>query len=123
MPSGLSWPITTVSAACSRYWLHHAARAALTRATVAGNGVITSSRPASRARCTRGGNVFGNPHAKTWIMGVPSLWAWQMMWWALGVLVLWFLAYRLQMSTPLRGDKFLSEPVSPRSVSIAKEIS
>lgn len=72
-----------------------------------------------------GNDLLGAPNAGAagWIMGVPSLWAWQMMWWALGVLVLWFLAYRLQMSTPLRGDKFLSEPVSPRSVSIAKEIS
>jgi Na+/proline symporter len=70
-----------------------------------------------------GNDLLGAPNAgpKGWIMGLPSLWAWQMMWWALGVLVLWLLAYRLQMSTPLLGDNFLSEPFSTDSISITKE--
>ena len=48
-----------------------------------------------------GNTLFGAPNAglSGWMMGVPSLWAWQMMCWALGVLVIWFLAYRLEMST------------------------
>lgn len=48
-----------------------------------------------------GNNLFGAPNAplSAWTMGVPSLWAWQMLWWALGVLVVWFLAYRLEMAT------------------------
>jgi Na+/proline symporter len=70
-----------------------------------------------------GNDLLGAPNVGPtgWVMGVPSLWAWQMMWWALGVLILWFLAYRLQMSTPVQGVNFLSEPVPTHSVSTAKE--
>jgi hypothetical protein len=47
-----------------------------------------------------GNTVFGNPgDASTWIFGIPSIWAWQMLWWALGVGMMWFLAYRMEMST------------------------
>ena len=72
-----------------------------------------------------GNDLLGAPNAgpKGWIMGVPSLWAWQMMWWALGVLILWFLAYRMQMSTPLQGDNFFYEAVPTHSISISKESS
>jgi uncharacterized protein YggT (Ycf19 family) len=34
-----------------------------------------------------------------WALGLPSIWVWQIIWWALGILVIWLLAYRLQMST------------------------
>jgi len=30
---------------------------------------------------------------------MPSLWAWQVIWWALGVSVIWFLANKLRLST------------------------
>ena len=52
-----------------------------------------------------GTDLFGAPNAgpKAWLFGVPSLWAWEIIWWALGVLFLWLLAYRLEMSSPLRG--------------------
>jgi SSS family solute:Na+ symporter len=71
-----------------------------------------------------GNDLFGAPNAgaKAWVMGVPSLWAWQMMWWALGVLILWFLAYRLQMSTRLHANSSPSDPVSTHSTSITKEL-
>ena len=47
-----------------------------------------------------GNQIFGNPNdAATWIFGMPSIWAWQILWWALGVFMMWFLAYRMQMST------------------------
>jgi Na+/proline symporter len=47
-----------------------------------------------------GNTIFGNPNdAATWVLGMPSIWAWQVIWWALGVCMMWFLAYRLQMST------------------------
>ena len=54
-----------------------------------------------------GNNLFGAPNAglAAWTMGVPSLWAWQMLWWALGVLVLWFLAYPLEMASMPRRDR------------------
>lgn len=48
-----------------------------------------------------GNAVFGAPNAgpAAWSLGLPSLWAWQLVWWALGVLVIWFLAYRMELST------------------------
>ena len=47
-----------------------------------------------------GNTIFGNPtDSATWIFGIPSIWAWQMIWWALGVGMMWFLAYKMNMST------------------------
>ena len=47
-----------------------------------------------------GNTIFGNPNdATTWIFGVPSIWAWQMIWWALGVFMMWLLAYKMKLST------------------------
>jgi Na+/proline symporter len=46
-----------------------------------------------------GNTLFGNPNdATTWIFGMPSIWAWQILWWALGVFMMWFLAYKMEMS-------------------------
>jgi len=30
---------------------------------------------------------------------MPSIWLWQIIWWVLGVMMMWFLAYKLNMST------------------------
>lgn len=47
-----------------------------------------------------GNTIFGNPNdAATWMFGIPSIWAWQILWWALGVFMMWFLAYKMEMST------------------------
>jgi len=47
-----------------------------------------------------GNTIFGNPNdATTWVFGMPSIWAWQLIWWALGVFMMWFLAYKMQLST------------------------
>jgi len=47
-----------------------------------------------------GNTIFGNPaDASTWTFGIPSIWAWQILWWALGVGMMWFLAYKMEMST------------------------
>jgi hypothetical protein len=44
--------------------------------------------------------IFGDPtDATTWMFGMPSIWAWQLLFWALGVAMMWFLAYTMQMST------------------------
>ncbi len=44
--------------------------------------------------------VFGSPDdPQSWWFGIPSIWTWQFISWGLGVLVLWFLAYFLEMST------------------------
>lgn len=47
-----------------------------------------------------GNTIFGNPNdAATWIFGMPSIWAWHIIFWALGVVMMWFLAYKMEMST------------------------
>lgn len=59
-----------------------------------------------------GNAVFGNPgDSSTWIFGIPSIWAWQIIWCAIGVFLMWFLAYKMELSTvpkqeiiPLRED-------------------
>jgi Na+/proline symporter len=44
--------------------------------------------------------IFGDPtNAATWMFGIPSIWAWQLLWWALGVGMMWFLAYKMELST------------------------
>lgn len=44
--------------------------------------------------------IFGHPdEPTTWMFGMPSIWAWQVLWWALGVVMMWFLAHVMQMST------------------------
>ena len=45
--------------------------------------------------------IFGSPlDPNTWIFGIPSIWAWQILFWMLGVYVMWMLAYKMEMSTP-----------------------
>ena len=39
-----------------------------------------------------------------WVVGMPSLWAWSLLFWALGVGVIWFLAYKMEMASPLAVD-------------------
>ena len=47
-----------------------------------------------------GNTIFGSPNdATSWLFGMPSIWAWQLLWWALGVAMMWFLAYKMEMST------------------------
>ncbi|MDD9851700.1 MAG: sodium:solute symporter [Gammaproteobacteria bacterium] len=47
-----------------------------------------------------GNTIFGDPNDyNSWIFGMPSIWAWQILWWALGVFMMWFLAYKMGMST------------------------
>ena len=47
-----------------------------------------------------GNTIFGDPNSyDTWTFGMPSIWAWQILWWALGVFMMWFLAYKMELST------------------------
>ncbi len=49
-----------------------------------------------------GNDIFGSPNAGTpdaWTFGIPSIWAWQILFWILGVVMMWFLAYKMEMST------------------------
>ncbi|MCG8561486.1 MAG: hypothetical protein MI824_16930, partial [Hyphomicrobiales bacterium] len=65
-----------------------------------------------------GNYIFGNPDdASTWIFGMPSIWAWQILWWALGVFMMWFLAYKMEMSTvPEREVEALVEDIGDRDI-------
>lgn len=44
--------------------------------------------------------IFGHPNDPvTWLFGIPSIWAWQLLWWALGVFMMWFLAFLMELAT------------------------
>lgn len=49
-----------------------------------------------------GNFAFGTVSAKggTWSVGMPSIWAWAVLFWAIGVGVVWFLAYKMEMASP-----------------------
>jgi hypothetical protein len=50
--------------------------------------------------CVIGNTIFGDPNnAADWVFGIPSIWAWQILWWVLGCYMMWFLAYKMEMST------------------------
>ena len=51
-----------------------------------------------------GNRAFGN-------IGMPSIWAWSGLFWLLGVAMIWFLSYALEMASPLQRD---IAPYSPR---------
>jgi len=47
-----------------------------------------------------GNDIFGAPNdITTWTFGIPSIWAWHILFWILGVGMMWFLAYKMEMST------------------------
>jgi len=48
-----------------------------------------------------GNDIFGAPNAgvEGWTFGMPSIWAWQILFWILGCGMMWFLAYKMEMST------------------------
>jgi SSS family solute:Na+ symporter len=49
--------------------------------------------------------IFGDPnHPNDWLFGIPSIWIWQILWWILGVGMMAFLAYKMELST-LSDDK------------------
>lgn len=46
------------------------------------------------------------------IFGMPSIWVWQILMWAFGVFMMWFLAYKMEMSTiPSKEIKALTEDI------------
>jgi hypothetical protein len=60
-----------------------------------------------------GNSIFGNPNdSGTWIFGMPSIWVWQILFWGLGVFMMWFLAYKMEMSTvPNKEVEALTEDI------------
>jgi Na+/proline symporter len=75
--------------------------------------------------CVIGNWIFGDPSKPaTWANGMPSIWIWQIIFWLLGVAMMWFLAYKLEMSTnittdfeALKHDIYEEEPVVDERVS------
>jgi len=47
-----------------------------------------------------GNTLFGDPRVPdSWMFNLPSIWTWQLIWWILGVFMMWYLAYRMELST------------------------
>jgi Na+/proline symporter len=66
--------------------------------------------------------IFGEPNGTPGpIFGLPSIWAWQILWWALGVFMMWFLAYKMEMSRiPSREVQALVEDIGDAAVTGVK---
>jgi hypothetical protein len=63
--------------------------------------------------------IFGEPAAGRagWVFGIPSIWAWQILFWLLGVGMMWFLAYKMEMATvPDREVTALIEDIGDTSL-------
>lgn len=56
------------------------------------------------------GLMFGNDTfgvagvGRGWLLGLPSVWAWSALFWVLGVGLVWFLSYKMEMASPLKLD-------------------
>lgn len=71
-----------------------------------------------------GNDIFGAPNAgvEGWTFGIPSIWAWQILFWILGVGMMWFLAYKMEMSTvPDREIEALVEDIGDVSQTPAQQ--
>jgi Na+/proline symporter len=68
-----------------------------------------------------GNTIFGDPNdPSSWIFGAPSIWAWQILWWLLGVGMMWFLAYYMELSiVPHREVEALMEDIGDREIAQA----
>ena len=63
-----------------------------------------------------GNNFFGAPDAgyESWILKIPSLWGYQLIWWFFGVGLIWFLASKMDLSTlpnkPIQSGDLFKHP-------------
>ena len=47
-----------------------------------------------------GNELFGKPvSVESWSFGMPSIWVWKIAFWILGIVLIWFLAIKMEMST------------------------
>ena len=69
-----------------------------------------------------GNTLFGDPNdPATWLFGIPSIWAWQILWWALGVFMMWLLAYKMELSTaPSREIEALRDDIGDAQLAPGK---
>jgi Na+/proline symporter len=61
-----------------------------------------------------GNTIFGAPNAgvEGWTFGIPSIWAWQILFWVLGVGMMWFLAFKMEMSAvPVKEVEALTDDI------------
>ncbi len=56
------------------------------------------------------GDAAFEPAGGEWLVGMPSLWAWELLFWALGLGLIWFLAYKMEMASPHAGAIAPYEP-------------
>lgn len=62
---------------------------------------------------TVGNYLFGEPSVSmSWTLDIPSIWGWQLIWWCVGVLLVWFLAYGLKLSFNGRPDATVNTAAS-----------
>ena len=60
--------------------------------------------------------MFGDPlDSSTWVFGIPSIWAWQILFWILGVYMMWMLAYKMEMSTPPKSFEALTDDIGDKN--------
>jgi len=63
-----------------------------------------------------GNSFFGSPGAgyEEWILKIPSLWGYQLIWWFFGIGLVWFLASQMDLSTlpnkPIQANDFHKKP-------------
>ena len=63
-----------------------------------------------------GNNFFGEPGAgyEAWILKIPSIWGYQLIWWLFGIGLIWFLASKMDLSTlpnkPIQPNDIYKEP-------------
>ncbi len=106
--------ICLLTASFSRNQVDHRRREAFHTFLNSASGIPTSSRAKSVAwtillfwtffaagpGSVLGNALFGDPSGgiETWVFALPSIWAWTLFWWALGVGLVWFLAVKIGMS-------------------------
>ena len=63
-----------------------------------------------------GNNFFGDPGGgyEAWILKIPSIWGYQLIWWFFGIGLIWFLASKMDLSTlpnrPIQANDLHKEP-------------
>lgn len=64
--------------------------------------------------------LFGDPaRPDQWLFGLPSIWAWQLLFWGFGVLMMWFLAVQLELSTvPAREIDVIDDGIQPPATAV-----
>ena len=63
-----------------------------------------------------GNNFFGDPGGgyEAWILKIPSIWGYQLIWWFFGIGLIWFLASKMDLSTlpnrPMQANDLHKQP-------------